>query len=371
MYKGRSYIIVGAGPIGSYLAQLLKAKGIDPILIEEHKELGRPIHCAGLVGKTVFEEARLKPSLECILNTINGAVIHLDNDKFEMRRKEVAYVIDRERFDKNLGKDLEIVFETRFLGLEKNQKGYLIETDKGDFFADIVIGADGAGSSVRTALLGRNNFSFLRGVQFRMRFQALYPDMVEVYIKKPYFYWVIPEGKGVVRVGVISQNPYRDLSAFIKEKKMGKEILEKFAGIVPLTYFNPIFREGIFLVGDSAGQVKPITYGGIYMGMRAAELLCDCLVEARPSDYSYLWQKRFGREISIGIRAREIFKKLSNKELKRIFSLVKERVKLIEEKADFERHSLLFWEILKSPHRAKEMVGVIFSILRASFKENL
>jgi len=361
-------IIIGAGPIGCYLARLLKNQGLNPLIIEEHKSIGRPIHCAGLVGKKVFDESKIDIPKDCIINTISGAVIYFEDEKIEIKRKEVAYIIDRERFDKVLGENLDILFETKFLGLEKNKSSFIIETDRGDFKSEIVIGADGANSFVRNILRNTDSIRLLRGVQFRMRFKPIYKDMVEVYIKKPYFYWIIPESDNVVRVGVISENPYYDLLNFIEERKLKKvDIIEKFAGIVPLEYFTPIQDEKLFLVGDSASQIKPLTYGGIYMGMRGAEILLDCIIKEKFSNYTFLWFKRFGREIKIMYQVREVLKSLDNREIKRLFLFVKDKIKLIEEKADFENHSTLFLEILKNPFISKDILNIFLKILKLNF----
>ena len=89
-------IIIGAGPVGCYTAQALKAYGYSPLLIEEHAEVGKPVHCTGLVGSKVFSEKRpFRVPTTSIINEINGAVIHYDNQHFEVERKGVAYVIDR------------------------------------------------------------------------------------------------------------------------------------------------------------------------------------------------------------------------------------------------------------------------------------
>lgn len=359
-------VIIGAGPIGCYLAQLLRKEGINSLLIEEHKEIGRPVHCAGLVGKKVFEEAKIPLSSDCILNTINGAIVYAGKNEIFIRRKNVAYVVDREKFDKNLGKGLEIHFETRFLGLEKENGHYIIETDKGNLEAGIIVGAEGARSTVREFVTDRR-MEYLKGAQFRMKIKPRYADMVEVHVKKPYFYWIIPESKEIVRIGVLSQNPYHDLLDFIKERKLDGEVLEKFAGLVPLVHFGALSNDRIFLVGDSACQIKPLTYGGIYMGMRAAEILSQCIVSEKLDDYNLRWTKKFGKEIEIALKARNIFAKLAESDIEKIFDFIKKKADIIEKKGDFENHTTILWEFLKYPDISKDMLGIIFKIIKNSF----
>ena len=38
-------IIVGAGPVGGRAATLLSQEGLSVLLLEEHKEIGRPFQC--------------------------------------------------------------------------------------------------------------------------------------------------------------------------------------------------------------------------------------------------------------------------------------------------------------------------------------
>ncbi|UCG34881.1 MAG: NAD(P)/FAD-dependent oxidoreductase [Candidatus Omnitrophota bacterium] len=368
--KKPKIVIVGAGPIGCYLAQLLKERGFSPLLIEEHEELGRPVHCAGLVGKKVIDEIQIPFPRNCIINIINGGVVHLGKNSITLRREGVAYVIDREKFDKAMGKNLNIIFGTKYLGIEEKEK-YIIETDKGELEADIVIGADGASSSVRNFVIPDKQISFLKGVQFRIKNDVFQKDMAEVFVRKPYFYWVIPEKDHTVRLGVLSQAPYHDLLEFIKERKLKGEILEKFGGLVTLTHFSPLNRKKAFLVGDSAAQIKPLSYGGIYMGMKAAEILADCISKEKYSDYSYLWAKKFGREIDLSLRARDIFQKMTDEELKEIFSFAKRKALFIEQKGNFENHSSLFREFLKNPSTSKEMAGILLKIIKADFRESI
>ncbi|MCX5695031.1 MAG: NAD(P)/FAD-dependent oxidoreductase [Candidatus Omnitrophica bacterium] len=362
----KKIVIIGAGPIGSYTAQLLKLGGYKPLIIEEHAQVGRPLHCTGLVGSRVFADQKVFGfSSSAIVNTINGAVIHYDHHSFAIERKKVAYVLDRERFDKNLSKGLDILYSNRFLGLEKTRAGYIIETDMRDLFADIVIGADGAASVMRKILnLNSNHIYQYKGMQLRIKAKPCHKDMVEVYMKKPFFFWVVPEGDGVVRVGTISDSPYQDLQSFLKDTKIKGKILERFGGLVSLGICPHTVRDNLALVGDAACQLKPLTYGGIYFGLKSAAILASSIKENRLKDYDALWKKELANEIKVGLRARAIYGRLTSKDLKQIFLLLKSHKDFIEQAGDFEQHGRLILGLISKPAFYAQVGG----LLRLFFK---
>ena len=55
--KRRHYdvIIVGAGPVGGYLARKFREENFDVLILEEHDQIGRPFQCAGLVNPKSME----------------------------------------------------------------------------------------------------------------------------------------------------------------------------------------------------------------------------------------------------------------------------------------------------------------------------
>lgn len=358
-------LIVGAGPIGCYTARLLKqrSRSLKVLIIEEHPELGRPIHCAGLVGKRVFEETKVPIDEGAIINRIDGARLWLDDDSFQIKKKDVALVIDRERFDRFLGKGLDIVYNTKFVGLEKEGSGYLVETDKGEIYADIIIGADGATSSVRKAVGLEKGVSYHRGVQFRIAKFQRKSSFVEVYIKKPSFAWIIPEDTQVVRIGVICENPYHDLQCFLREKGFNGDILDKFAGMIPVGNCQTQIGN-LALVGDAACQVKPLTHGGIYYGMRCAEILAGCIFEGRIHDYEKEWRQRFEREIHVGSKVKTLYGRLSEEDLLKVFGLLKKSRFLLERFGDFEDHVKVMSKLLKIPRFQKYLVRILPTIIK-------
>lgn len=357
-------VIVGAGPIGCYTTQLLNRLlfGSEVIIIEEHPQIGKPVHCAGLVSSRIFEESKIPLDTGCIINHIDGANFFFNSDSFHIHREDAALVIDRWKFDANLSKGLNIISNTKFVGIEKEGNGYLIETDKGEYYADMVIGADGANSLLRGFIGGDENIRYFRGAQFRLRSKCQ-KNAVNVYIKNPFFAWSIPEDENTIRIGIISDNPYHDLVNLIKEKNIKGEVVEKFAGIVPLGICQTR-SEKVFLVGDAACQVKPLTHGGLYYGIRCAEILVDCISQNKFDDYPQRWQERFGKEITMGLKIRQIYEKLSQDNIEKIFSILKESVDVIEKFGDFEHHSKVVSEIIKNPKLQILLGKMLFTILK-------
>ena len=377
-------VIVGAGPIGCYTAQLLKKCGINSFrIIEEHEEVGKPVRCAGIVGKPVFEDSLIPLSRSSILNQINGAVFYYRGDSFKIERSGVALVIDREKFDKKLSQGLEVEYGRRLLEIEEEGEDgaagsgegsrYRLKTNQGDICADIVIGADGPRSRVGKFIDSKGNKSkvgdgsdgtgldsgktkFYKGVQYRIKledgFFSRERDMTRVYMREgiPFFVWIIPEGDGIIRLGVIAENGSKELDRVIEEEGIKGEIIDRLAGIIPIGLCQSAYRKAV-VVGDAARQVKPLTGGGIYYGMKGAEILVECIREGALAEYDQRWKSKFGREIKFGLWARKVYERLSKDEgeLENIFLLFKENAEFIERAANFENHSLVFREAFKRP----------------------
>ncbi|MBU4226896.1 NAD(P)/FAD-dependent oxidoreductase [bacterium] len=360
-------VIVGAGPAGCYTAQLLKKYGFKTRIIEEHREVGKPVRCAGLVGRQVFENTLLPLSKNSIINQINGALFCYRDDDFQIKREGVAYVIDREKFDKNLSRGLEVECGKKLIEIKKEGSGYILKTDLEDIYADLVIGADGSSSQVRKFInTNKNNgkddkkdkkrdrVKLYAGVQYRIKLdkdkELTSPSITQVHLREgiPFFIWIIPEGDNIIRLGVISKNCRKDLEQFIEDFRIKGEIIEKLAGIF-LLGLTQNFYQNIALVGDAACQVKPLTGGGIYYGLKSAEILAECVREGKLGEYDKRLKKKFGREIKFGLKARKLYEEINEKELKNIFMLFKKNAGIIEKAANFENHSVIFMEILKNP----------------------
>jgi len=371
MYKSKKILIVGAGPAGCYLGQLLKKKHYCVEIIEEHSEIGKPIACAGIVGVNIFNEAKIPLPKSSILNVLNGAVIYYNEESFVLKRKTAAYVVDRSLFDSGLSLGLNVHLGTKLLDFKKqtSKDGYLIETSCGQYSADIIVGSDGPNSVVREiAGLGISKKDFCWGAQYRIKITdpSFKPDMVEVHFYKPFssFSWIVPEGADIFRVGSISDKPMENIRDILQRRKIKGDIIDKVGGIIPIGFCNSS-ADNVALLGDAACQVKPLSGGGIYFGIKAAEILAQAIFDGKLADYDKNWKKLFGNEIKIGLKAKEIIGNLSPKTLASIFNFLKDNSAVIEEVSDFERHSSVILEFAKNP-RAYQIVGnILWDFLKA------
>src|SRR3989338_5793210 len=191
------------------------------------------------------------------------------------------------------------------------------------------------------------------------------PDRVIVSYVKPFslFTWLIPEGNGVVRLGTIANNPYQELNSFMEKNKISGEIVEKNAGAIPIGSCE-LVRENAALVGDAACQVKPITSGGIYYGMKAAEMLADAIKEGDLSLYTKKWTEEFEQEIKICLLLRYILENIGEDVLKKLFEYVRGNAPLLEKIGDFENHSSVVWGLASNPRTYPTIGAMLMGMLK-------
>jgi flavin-dependent dehydrogenase len=205
-----------------------------------------------------------------------------------------------------------------------------------------------------------------RGYQYRVKNTPKHQNRVEVHYIKPFslFSWVIPEGNGTIRVGTISdKNPFQDLNLLMEKLKIEGEIVEKNAGTIPIGTCE-LVRGNAALVGDAACQIKPITSGGIYYGMKAAELLADAIREGNLASYSKKWQEEYEQEIRVCLLVRNILENMGEDVLKRVFSYVKDNAGLIEKIGDFENHSSVLWSLVLNPRTYPTIGSLLFGMVK-------
>ena len=363
-------VVVGGGPAGTITAGLL-AKDHDILVIEEHASSGLPMQCAGLVTQDVIDICGVKPD---ILNRIRGAdVVFPGGGRFEVRAGGTkALLIDRAGLDRKLAenaadKGAEIRYGVKYSGHGISEEGVSISTDSGEIGSKLIIGADGHGSKVAMSLGNNLPREYVHGIEADARHKSEHDDIMTLRIGSEFapgfFSWEIPFGD-MVRVGLcISAGhgcPNDHLKRLLKASGIEKEdVVSKYAGKIPLGGRPRSYGDRTLLIGDAAGQVKPVSGGGLFPICKAAPVLERTVRESlregrttsdRLSGYEKGWKKEIGKELSRGYRVRKIFTGLSDKDLDKVFRIIdREDMRSILNNIDLDDPSGVASPMLRNP----------------------
>ena len=164
-----------------------------------------------------------------------------------------------------------------------------------------------------------------------------------------FFKWVIPISSEIAKIGVAGNgiNTFGVMDAFVKEK--GAVAFRKSAAPVIASGTIKNFVDArIAHAGDAAGQPKPTSGGGIYTGgfggMLAGRAAAEAIKSkevAKLKDYESNWKEKFADEFRLQLYARNIFAKLSAKQIDQLMEMIasSDVPKKIAEEGDFDRHS--------------------------------
>lgn len=333
-------IIVGGGPTGSAAAAMLSREW-DVAVLEEHDVSGLPIQCTGLVSPVVM---KLAGSRQEPLNAFRGAYIHFpDGRRLSVMSPDVkAVVIDRAAFDQELAEKARdaganFLYKHRYLGRRYDNYNH-IHTDRGDMKCRLLVGADGQKSRVADDIGSRPPREWVRGMQVDIALPDG-SDLVDIHIGRKvapgFFAWRMPCGD-FTRVGLCVAWEYGPPSSYLHNflRKLGLEdikVIARHSGKIPLGGRGRTYSDGALLVGDAAGQVKPVSGGGLQPGLTAVRCLVETANEAlrlNKLNASYLkryekrWRGVLGRELDNGYRLRQIYTSIGDDEMNRVAEMV-------------------------------------------------
>ncbi len=341
-------VVIGGGPVGSYVAYRLAEMGYGVVVVERKERLSELVCCTGIVGCECINSFNIDDSV--ILRRANGASLFSPSGKlFSLRREEPqACIIDRPAFnvamaDRARDRGVDYVLNSRVTRVEVGSDGVRVEADcRGgelNFEARAVVIATGFGS-ILAERLGLGRFGdFVAGAQAEVEVVGV--DEVEVYfgqeIAPAFFAWLVPILPQRALVGLLSRRSpglylRRLMSSLQTQGKIVSAETKLIYSGIPLKPLARTCGERLMVVGTAAGQVKPTTGGGIYYGLLCAEMAVNNLHRALESNdlsaksmagYERDWKKKLGWELKMGYRARRFYEHLSDSQINRIFDIIK------------------------------------------------
>ncbi len=386
-----SVVVVGAGPAGSTAAHILAKKGVDVLLVEKQREVGKDIFCAEAISRNtyglvqdIFQIENPEKFVASHLNTVR--IIGPDLDTLDVKHNEMGVILERKIFDRTLAgiaasRGAELSVSTKFVSAErKNGKVDLTLIKDGKplkVTADIVIGADGPASSVATSLglnMELKEDEIHKCAQYFIYNQKIQGNRLDFFFSEKYsptgYAWVFPKGNGFANVGLgvlteLEKDPMELLNLYISDFYPGSKIIGWLRGVVPVGgYEKKIYADNLLVVGDAARLADPVTGGGIgpaiLSGKIAGEVAFEALEKGDLSEkflkkYEKIYWDETGIDYKVSLVLREYLKNYTDERIIKLHRVLK---KLFDGK-DLETISIarLFISTVKS---SKELFSLLF-----------
>jgi digeranylgeranylglycerophospholipid reductase len=312
-------------------------KGLSVIILEEHDAVGVPEQCSGLIAPRVVQLADAHGS---VLNKIDGAIIHFPSGReLRLKGQEIkAYVVDRRLFDERcmdqaLNNGAEYRTGMKFKDAKRENGSISLTTSsEASILAKMAVGTDGYKSSLGQAVGLPRPKELVRGIQVDLRCRMDEQTSVDVWIGNEvapgFFAWRIPCGD-FTRMGLCISPGHGNPSSFLNHllKRSGHDAQERlrlYSGVIPLGPPRHTSTDQVILVGDAAGQVKPLSGGGLFTGLTAATLAAQISSDAIETNdtsarflrrYDQMWRAVIGKEIERGYRVRKAYVRLKDEQL--------------------------------------------------------
>ena len=365
-------IVVGAGPIGSTYAYKMSKEGYNVALFDMKNRIGQPLQCAGLVSTNICDTKNLPEHV--IINKVKGANLYSPEGTMIRvgKDKTVAYVLDRVMYDKYLFDRAVDAGVTPYLGervWDVDLENTTIKTVERKYSSRLIAVASGPSSQTSKKMNPNLNEESFLGLQYTVKTENQDLDYLNLRIKEeilPGFIWEIPTSPFTKRVGLFTNGSYLESEKLLRNQlKSTDEIIEKHNGLIPK--FNPnkkIVKNNTILLGDSAGQIKPTTGGGLISGFNCVEIAYKNTIKMlEENDNKYLlnyekeYHNRYDSEFKAQKNVQNIIEDMTGDDFNYMFKQLKEYDvdKVISEYGDMDNQTPLLKELVKT--------GIIFKLV--------
>ena len=382
-------VIIGGGPGGMSAARALAANGWAVTVLEEHDQIGTPVHCTGVLAADVIESMQVPA--EAVLNPLSTVrFVAPAGHAFEYTTAATeAVVIDR------------MVFDTE-LAQRAARAGAIISTghrvtalDVSDAAVQVTF-AGGETLHARAAILACGaNYTFQRRLGFGMPSTFLQSAQMELpadrlgdveihfgsEIAPKGFAWAVPVRRPsgtFARIGVMADG---DAGAYFS--RMLARVRDRWSiapsgmavprrRVLPLGSVRRTYTDRVLAVGDAAGLVKPTTGGGIYYSVVSGEIAGDVLNTQLASgdlsapalrEYERRWRGRFQSEFNAQLALRFVAQRMRDADIDALFHLANTDgiLPIVRKTARFNKHRDFILALLRHQPARRALFGRLAS----------
>jgi geranylgeranyl reductase family protein len=344
-------LIVGAGPAGSFAAELL-AKGGAKVALFDGRPEGEPKACGG--GVT----AKALKAWPQLLNAIGRTISELDlyspsSKRLHLALDEPFAIYSRVAFDcylRDRARDAGAHIIPEKISARKAKKtdsSWRVKNDAGsEWTGSFLVGADGANSGIAKMLAGPlppSDMEVAFGYRAPLPANNVPPTVVAFLPGWVGYAWAFPRPDHISFGIATTQDAFkheplddllwRFMIGYYQQCEGGKAkfwqtetntperariqahlraTAERYAARIPglaaKTWDNrKTCGADWALLGDAAGFADPVTGEGIYYALRSAELFAESYLSGTPASYEKRWREDFGAELRRAAQMRRRF----------------------------------------------------------------
>ena len=342
-------LIIGAGPAGSFAAELLATAGAKVALFDGRPE-GEPKACGG--GVT----AKALKAWPHLLNAVGRTVTELDlyspsSKRLHLTLDEPFAIYSRIAFDSYLrdrARDAGAQVISEKISARKTKRtdyGWRVISESGaEWTGSFLIGADGANSGIAKMLAGPlppSDMEVAFGYRAPLPVNNIAPTAVAFLPGWVGYAWAFPRPDHIsfgiattqdafeheplddllwqFMIGYYEQSEGHEVKFWRKGAKTQSPIEEhlrataeryaaRIPGLAAKTWDSrKVCGDDWALLGDAAGFADPVTGEGIYYALRSAELFAEVYLSGTPPSYEKRWREDFGAELRRAAQMRRRF----------------------------------------------------------------
>lgn len=309
-------IIVGAGPSGAIAAYQLAERGYQVLILEKdffprYKPCGGGLtyRALDLIPFSIDEviERRIHKfrfshrfSKQFVKECCDPLVVCMMRDKF-----------DKLLIDKAVEKGADFMDGTKVTGFTETFDQILVHTEKTEFAADFIIGADGVNSITARSFQLTEGIRKGIGIESEIRVSKdqleRFHDMIcldwGTFVEG--YAWVFPKTDHL-SVGVggpvsLAKHLKSYYMRFLKSLDVGEvEVLSFRTFPIPFrTGFSRVQASKVMVTGDAAGLTDPMTGEGIYYALKSGKIAASVIMEfiEGVTSHPFYYRERLEKEV--------------------------------------------------------------------------
>ncbi|MCQ2462921.1 MAG: NAD(P)/FAD-dependent oxidoreductase [Clostridia bacterium] len=332
---GKKIIVAGAGHGGIAVAALLAKNGFDVTVYEKGEKDTLGYDWTDIFAPGALEKAGIPMPDKDKFTYKDDMTFYSPNESLGLRQhvpeNELEIKMERRDIYAHLISHAESCGVKFVYGCKINSPLLYgnrvcgISTDKGDFYADLVIDAAGMDSPVRKGLPDSLHIEKEEGAFSRFNvYRAFYNRASDEPAKDVYKVYMLPQGKIGVnwvaseeeftdvligRFGVLTDEDKEESLVYLKNgnARLGDTVVRGGQTVnIPVRQpLSIMVADGYAAIGDSAFMTVPIIGSGIANSLKAARMLADTVIADRDGAFSaetlWAYQVRYYKELGAGL----------------------------------------------------------------------